>query len=106
MQLIREVNDKALYLTLESEDDSSTLQNDLNILSAWETRWDMGFNPLKCHLVHVTGSKKPAVHVTGSKKPTKRDYILHGQVLESVNSARYLEWISLVPFPGIHTLTG
>ena len=31
-------DDTALYLTLESEDDSSTLQNDLNILSAWETR--------------------------------------------------------------------
>ena len=73
-------DDTALYLTLESEDDSSTLQNDLNILSAWETRWDMGFNPSKCQVVHVTGSKKPV----------KRDYILHGQVLESVTSARYL----------------
>ena len=28
--------------------------------------------------------------VTGSKKPVKRDYILHGQVLESDTSARYL----------------
>ena len=73
-------DDTALYLTLESEDDSSTLQNDLNILSAWETRWDMGFNPSKCQVVHVTGSKKPV----------KRDYIRHGQVLESLTSARYL----------------
>ena len=73
-------DDTALYPTLESEDDSSTLQNDLNFLSAWETRWDMGFNPSKCQVVHVTGSKKPV----------KRDYILHGQVLESVTSARYL----------------
>ena len=40
----------------------------------------MGFNPSKCQVVHVTGSKKPV----------KRDYILHGQVLESVTSARYL----------------
>ena len=72
-------DDTALYLTLESED-SSTLQNDLNILSAWETRWDMGFNPSKCQVVHVKGSKKPV----------KRDYILHGQVLESVTGARYL----------------
>ena len=52
-------NDTALYLTLESEDDSSTLQNDLNILSAWESRWDMGFNSSNCQVVHVTGSKKP-----------------------------------------------
>ena len=28
--------------------------------------------------------------MTGSKKPVKSDYILHGQVLESVTSARYL----------------
>ena len=40
----------------------------------------MGFNPSKCQVVHVTGSKKPV----------KRDYILHGQVLESATSARYL----------------
>ena len=73
-------DDTALYLTLESENDSSTLQNDLKILSAWETRWDMGVNPSKCQVVHVTGSKKPV----------KRDYILHRQALESVTSARYL----------------
>ena len=35
----------ALYLIMESEDDSSALQTDLVILSAWETRWDMEFNP-------------------------------------------------------------
>ena len=32
----------ALYLTMESKDDSSALQTDLDILSAWETRWDTG----------------------------------------------------------------
>ena len=92
-------DDTALYLTLESEDDSSTLLNDLNILSAWETRWDMGFNPSKCQVVHVTGSKKPV----------KRDYILHGQVLESVTSARYL-WVdisgSLSWNPHVDRITG
>ena len=30
-------DDIALYLTMESEDDSSALQTDLDILSAWET---------------------------------------------------------------------
>ena len=38
-------DDTALYLTMESEDDGSALQNDLDILSVWETRWDMEFNP-------------------------------------------------------------
>ena len=51
-------DDTALYLTMESEDDSSALQTDLDmILSAWETRWDMEFNPSKCQVVHVTGSR-------------------------------------------------
>ena len=73
-------DDTALYLTMESEDDSSALQTDLDILSAWETRWDMEFNPSKCQVVHVTGFRKTV----------KTDYVLHGQVLESVPCARYL----------------
>ena len=73
-------DDTALYLTMESEDSGPTLQSDLDILSMWETRWDMEFNPSKCQVVHVAGSKRPV----------KRDYILHGQVLESVTCAKYL----------------
>ena len=73
-------DDTALYLTMESEDDSSGLQTDLDILSAWETRRDMEFNPSKCQVVYVAGSRKTV----------KTDYVLHGQVLESVPSARYL----------------
>ena len=73
-------DDTALYLTMESEDSGSTLQSDLDILSMWETRWDMEFNPSKCQVVHVAGSKRPV----------KRDYILHSQVLESVTCAKYL----------------
>ena len=64
-------DDKALYITIEIK---NALQNDLDILSKWETRWDMEFNPSKCQVVHVTGSKIPI----------KKDYVLHGQVLESV----------------------
>ena len=73
-------DDTALYLTIEGEDDGSALQNDLDILSKWETRWDMEFNPSKCQVVQVTGSKIPI----------KKDYVLHGQVLESVSCAKYL----------------
>ena len=79
-------DDTALYLT--------TLQNDLNILTAWETRWDMGFNP----------SKLQVVHVRGSNKPVKRHYILHCQLLESVTYI--LGLISSAPFPEIHMSTG
>ena len=76
-------DDTALYLiiTMESEDNSSALQNAIDILSTWESRWDMEFNPSKCQVVHATGSK-------GTVKKTI--HVLHGQVLESVTSARYL----------------
>ena len=35
-------------------------------------------------------SKCQVVHVAGSRKTVKTDYVLHGQVLESVPCARYL----------------
>ncbi|MEW8546320.1 MAG: reverse transcriptase family protein, partial [Candidatus Thiodiazotropha sp.] len=73
-------DDTALYLTIESEQDSSTLQNDLDRLSAWETKWDMEFNPSKCQVVQVTGSRRPL----------NTSYTLHGQVLETVTCAKYL----------------
>ena len=73
-------DDTALYLTIKGEEDSSALQKDLDLLSVWEKKWDMQFNPSKCQVVQVTGSKSPI----------KSEYILHGQVLETVTCARYL----------------
>ena len=75
-------DDTALYLTIKGEEDSSALQKDLDTLLVWESKWDMQFNPSKCQVVQVTGSK--------SKKPINSEYILHGQVLETVTCARYL----------------
>ena len=68
-------DDTALYLTLESEDDCSTLQSDLDILSTKESKWES--NPSKCQVMHVTGSRL--------KGPIKTDYmyLLHGQFLWS-----------------------
>ena len=63
-------DDTALYLTIKGEEDSSALQTDLDTLSVWESKWDMQFNPSKCQVVQVTGSK--------SKKPINSEYILHG----------------------------
>ena len=69
-------DDTALYLTIKGEEDSSALQKDL------EKTWDMQFNPSKCQVVQVTGSKSPI----------KPEYILHGQVLETVTCATYIPW--------------
>ena len=71
-------DDTALYLTIEGENDSAALQHDLDKLSVWERDWDMEFNPSKCQVIQMTGSRNPT------------NYSLHGQVLETVTCARYL----------------
>ena len=73
-------DDTAIYLTTESQHDSNCLQRDLDLLQAWESKWDMELNPSKCQVIRVTTSRTPF----------NTEYILHGQVLEVVTSARYL----------------
>ena len=73
-------DDTAIYLTLENKSDSDKLQRDLDRLQTWEARWYMGFNPSKCQVVRVTSSRNPL----------QTQYILNGQVLEAVSSARYM----------------
>ena len=74
-------DDTALYLTIEGKGDGAALQQDLDRLSVWESMWDMEFNPSKCQVVQVSGSRRPINTI----------YMLHGQVLEAVTSAKYLE---------------
>ena len=73
-------DDTAIYLAISSEGESIILQNDLHTLEIWEKRWDMSFNPSKCQVLHITRAKCPI----------QTRYILHGTVLESVPSAKYL----------------
>ena len=73
-------DDTAIYLSLSSANQSSILQNDLNILEKWEQDWDMRFNPSKCQVINVTRRKQTI--------PTQ--YYLHGTLLQSVDSAKYL----------------
>ena len=72
----------AIYLAISSEGESITLQNDLFTLEKWEQRWDMNFNLSKCQVLHI--------HITRAKCAIQTRYILHGTVLESVPSAKYL----------------
>ena len=73
-------DDTAVYLTMEGAGDSSVLQQVLDRLSVWESDWDMEFNPSKCQVVQVTGSRKP-INAT---------YRLHSETLETVSCVRYL----------------
>ena len=90
------VDDTALYLALSSIQDARLLQDDLNRLQQWELDWDMEFNPSKCTVIHVSRSRSPL----------SVEYHLHGQVLESVSSSKYLVWTSVTISPGINTYKG
>ena len=73
-------DDTAVYLTVQGQSDNARLQRDLDLLQKWEKQWDMEFNPSKCQVVHITRSPRPI----------KTSYTMHGHVLDSVDSARYL----------------
>ena len=73
-------DDTIAYLTISSDADAQHLQNDLDKLAEWETNWKMSFHPDKCNLLTI--SRKA--------HPIKTSYSLHGHVLESVSSAKYL----------------
>ena len=46
-------------LTMDGADSGRVLQNDLDTVSMWESRWDMTFNPSKCQVVRVTAWTSP-----------------------------------------------
>ena len=73
-------DDCAIYREIVHESDTTKLQEDLNKLSQWETKWGMSFHPDKCNTMHITRSKTHS----------KTTYSLKGQNLEEVNTARYL----------------
>ena len=68
------------YLVVETPEDASLLQEDLNTLAKWEDQWRMKFHPSKC----------TKMTVTSKRSPTKTEYNLHGHILASVPSAKYL----------------
>jgi myo-inositol-hexaphosphate 3-phosphohydrolase len=56
------------------------LQDDLEAAAIWEEDWLMAFHPDKCNLLSITTKRKPEHFY----------YNLHGHILESVDSAKYL----------------
>ena len=73
-------DDTALYLSLNKQTDSNTLQKDLNNLQVWEHLWDMEFNPSKCQVIQITRARTPL----------QTSYNLQGQTLEITPHAKYL----------------
>ena len=52
-------DDCVLYRKIHSRNDSESLQEDLNSLTGWASRWQMSFNTAKCRILRVTTKKEP-----------------------------------------------
>ena len=49
------------YRNITSIQDTLLLQKDLETLSQWESRWPMSFNPSKCYILRIPGSKSSII---------------------------------------------
>lgn len=47
-------DDTIAYITVESNTDSQSLQDDLIKLETWERVWQMEFNPDKCEVLRIS----------------------------------------------------
>lgn len=74
-------DDALLYREIRTMQDQILLQQDLEKLERWAKKWDMSFNPKKCHSMSIT---KPRA----SKK--RHFYSLCGEVLSEVSTSPYL----------------
>ena len=73
-------DDTIMYLAINRVGDTDILQSDLDKLAQWEKKWMMEFHPGKCQILSITRNKTKI----------EQNYTLHGQVLERVDSAKYL----------------
>ncbi len=51
-------DDTIAYLCIASKSDSDILQNDLNAMGDWASRWSMVFHPEKCNVLIVSTKKR------------------------------------------------
>ena len=73
-------DDTLIYNTIESYNDAAKLQSDLTAPQEWAQKWQMKFNPSKCHVLRISRKQNPVVS----------NYVLMGKVLDSVTHHPYL----------------
>ena len=73
-------DDCIVYRHINDTSDCEALQEDLNMLAEWETKWGMAFHPQKCSVLSVTRSRNPF----------KFNYRLKGHILELQDYTKYL----------------
>ena len=86
-------DDTVVYLTVRGTEDGNVLQTDPDRLSVVVEAERHGVQPSKCQVVRMTTARDIINTV----------YILHGQVLKVVTSAKYLRLISPMAYRGTPT---
>ena len=78
-------DDYIIYRTINTSEDHTTLQQDLNQLSKWATTWQMEFNISKCNILQISH-----LHTTSNYT-----YTMYETQLKSVKEHKYLGvWIN------------
>ena len=73
-------DDCLLNRIIRSSDDIDSLQNDLNSLTDWSSKWQMTFNTSKCKLLRITTKRNTIIHC----------YKMADDLLETVKHHPYL----------------
>jgi hypothetical protein len=52
-------DDTIAYVTISSDTDAANLQQDLDKLAEWESKWLMKFHPEKCNVLTISKKRSP-----------------------------------------------
>ena len=72
--ILKFADDTKLYGIVSDQAQAESLQNDLNGLTLWTSRWQMKFNTDKCSVMHI------------GARNMQYTYTMNGQVLQQVES--------------------
>ena len=74
-------DDCVCYCQIDSTEDTSKLQKDIDQLGKWARKWGMRFQPVKCNIMQLTRKRIKKINAV---------YSLEGTVLENVDNIKYL----------------
>ena len=76
------IDDCVCYRQIDSTEDTSKLQKDIDQLGKWARKWGMRCQPVKCNIMQLTRKRIKKINAV---------YSLEGTVLENVDNIKYLE---------------
>ena len=74
-------DDCVCYRQIDSTEDTSKLQKDIDQLGKWARKWGMRFQPVKCNIMHLTRKRVKKINAV---------YSFEGTVLENVDNIKHL----------------